>query len=87
MNELERQGYYIRTYDRDIFVTENQKEVLYNAMDAGVTYFDIDNSRIMMSQIKEVIPSGEYNKSVSGGYYCPKHPTNFVPKNKSCGYC
>ena len=56
-------------------------------MDVGVTYFDIDNSRIMMSQIKEVLPASDYKKTVGGGYYCPKHPENFVPKNKSCGYC
>lgn len=87
MSEVSKTGFYVRTYDRDIFITEAQKEVLYAAMDNGISYFDIDNTRVMVSQVKEVVPSSEYSKSVSGGYYCPKHPDNFVPKYKTCGFC
>lgn len=87
MSELSKNGYYVRTYDRDIFITEQQKEILYQAMDSGSKYFDVDDNRIMMSQVKEVVKSSEYEKSAKGGYHCPKHPDNFVPKNKSCGYC
>lgn len=86
-SELAENGYYVRTYDRDVFLTEGQKTVLYQAMDMGKTYFDLDGNRIMMNQIKEVIKSADYKKSVTGGYYCPKHPKNFVSKGKTCGYC
>lgn len=87
MSGVSKVGFYVRTYDRDIFITESQKNVLYSAMDKGITYFDIDDTRVMVSQVKEVIPSAEYSKSVSGGHYCPKHPDNFVEKYKTCGYC
>lgn len=87
MNNLANTGYYVRTYDRDIFITKEQKEILYQAMDMNKTYFDIEDNRVMMSQIKEVILASEYNKSPTGGYYCTKHPKNFVPKGKTCGYC
>jgi len=87
MSQLSKQGYYIRTYDRDIFITENQKDTLYLAMDSGVSYFDINGGRIMMNQVKEIIPSADYEKSVTGGFYCPKHTDNFVSKGKVCGYC
>lgn len=87
MNKVGFIGFYVRTYDRDIFITEEQCKILYQAMDKGASYFDIDNTRIMMHQVKEVVPSSEYVKSAKGGYYCPKHPDNFVPKNKNCGYC
>lgn len=85
--EIERLGYYIKTFDRDIFITKDQRSILFEAMDNQKLYFDINDSRIMMRQIKEVIPASEYAKSVTGGYYCPKHPKNFVPKGKVCGYC
>lgn len=87
MKELAKPGYYVRTFDRDIFLTEAQRDTLYRAMDLGKTYFDIGGSRVMMSQVKEVVASPEYERSVVGGYYCPKHPSNFVPKGKVCGYC
>lgn len=83
--KMDKQGYYIRTYGRDIYINQNQKDVLYNAMDNGKMYFDIQESRIMMSQIKEVVPSFEYKKT--NLYACSKHPENYIPKGKVCGYC
>lgn len=85
--EVGRVGHYVRTYDRDIFITDEQRRILYSAMDLGKAYFDLDDNRIMMSQIKEVVKSTDYEKSPVGGFYCPKHPKNFVPRGKSCGYC
>ena len=85
MNDLQKPGYYIRTYDRDIYITEQQKTVLFSAMDSDKNYFSINDSRIMMSQVKEVVPSSEYQKN--NKYVCPKHPDNYVPKGKVCGYC
>lgn len=87
MSQLSKNGFYVRTYDRDIFITKEQCDVLYKAMDSSLSYFDINSTRIMMHQIKEVLPSAEYAKSATGGHYCHRHPENFVPKNKSCGYC
>lgn len=87
MSQLIKQGYYIRTYDRDIFITEEQKVSLYHAMDSGVAYFGINGGRIMMSQIKEIVQSSDYEKSIAGSYHCPRHPDNIVPKGKTCGYC
>jgi hypothetical protein len=87
MTDIMKNGYYIRTYDRDIFISEYQKEILYAAMEGERKFFDIDDCRVMMSQVKEVVPSREYVKSPNGGYYCPKHNDNFIPKGKTCGYC
>ena len=87
MTEIAKTGFYVGTYDRDIFITKQQCEVLYKSMDSGISYFDIGDTRIMMHQVKEILPSSEYNKSPKGGYYCPKHPDNFIAKNKTCGYC
>lgn len=87
MTEIAKTGFYVRTYDRDIFITEQQKNLLYRAMDSGISYFDINGGRIMMNQVKEIVPSADYEKSVTGGFYCPRHVDNFVPKGKRCGYC
>ena len=87
MSEIIKPGFYIRTYDRDIFITVEQRNTLFRAMDNGAKWFDLVDNRIMMSQVKEILPSSEYEKSTTGGYYCPKHPKNFVPKGKICGYC
>lgn len=84
---LAESGYYIRTYDRDIFVTKDQKSKVEQAIDNSSKYFKINDSLVMISQIKEIIPSSEYMKSPKGGYYCPNHKDNFVPKGKTCGYC
>lgn len=87
-SEIQKPGYYLRTFDRDIFLTEEQKRVLYMAMDSDAEYFDMkDGHRIMMNQVKEIIPATEYDKSPSGGHYCSKHTKNFVPRGKVCGYC
>lgn len=85
MNKVSETGYYIRTYERDIFITKNQRVVLYEAMEKDKKFFDINDSRIMMSQIKEIIPSIEYR--ILGKRFCPNHPSNHVPKGKQCGYC
>lgn len=86
--EVAKAGFYLRTYDRDIFLNKRQQKVLYSAMDSGAEYFDLkDGHRIMMHQVKEILPAFEYQKSAEGGHYCSRHPENFVPKFKTCGYC
>ncbi|HMT18570.1 MAG TPA: hypothetical protein PKD15_00880 [Candidatus Saccharibacteria bacterium] len=87
-NKVAQPGYYLRTYDRDIFITKQQKDVLYKAMDNGAEYLDLkDDHRIMLNQVKEIVPAFEYKKTQLGGFYCSKHPDNFVPKGKRCGHC
>ena len=87
MNEIARPGFYIRTYDRDIFITEAQHSTIMSELNGDTKHIEIGNTLIMVNQIKEIIPSDEYHKSVTGGYYCHRHKDNFVPKGKTCGYC
>lgn len=87
MNQISKPVYYVKTYDDDICITAEQRTILFMAMDKEAKYFDVDDKRIMMSQIKSVVPASEYTKSPTGGFYCQKHPTNFIAKGKICGYC
>jgi hypothetical protein len=87
MNQIAKQGFYIRTYDRDIYLTKEQHHVVITSLNDTTKYIEIGDILIMVNQIKEILPASEYKKSAAGGYYCYKHPDNFVPKGKTCGYC
>lgn len=87
MNQLAKQGFYIRTYDRDIFITKEQHNLITSSLNDDTKYIEIGDILIMLHQIKEILPASEYKKSATGGYYCARHPENFVPKSKTCGYC
>ena len=89
MSELAQKGYYLRTFDRDIFVTKKQKEAIQSALDGDRKYLVLGEEQhvIMLNQVKEIVPAFEYKKTQLGGFYCSKHPDNFVPKGKRCGHC
>lgn len=86
MSQLEKSGFYLRTFDRDIFIAEETKNNILRVLDS-VKAIEVNDNVIMISQIKEIVPAAEYKKGQQGGYYCPKHESNFVPRGKVCGYC
>ncbi len=84
---IDKSGFYLITYKRDIFLTSQQRQSLLEAINQDEKFIIIDDILIMLNQVREVVPSAEYKKTQSGGHYCSRHPENFVTKGKSCGYC
>lgn len=84
---IDRTGFYLITYKRDLFLTAEQRQGLLEAISQDEKYVIINDILIMLNQVREIVPSAEYKKTQGGGHYCSRHPDNFVPKSKSCGYC
>lgn len=84
---IDKSGFYLITYKRDIFLTSQQRQSLLEAINQDEKFIIIDDILIMLNQVREVVPSVEYKKTQGGGHYCNRHPENFVPNGKSCGYC
>ena len=87
MNEIIKPGFYLVTRLGDHFITEEQKFNVLKAIDAKAVYIELGDTIIFTTEFRQIVPSAQYAKAKDGGHYCSKHPKNFVPYGKKCGYC
>lgn len=79
--------YILISKDVDVPITGVEKEMIEKSINENYKFIKVEDKMIMLAFISSIIPISDYKAKNIGGNYCPKHKDNFVPKNKTCGYC